>query len=106
MFNKYNSMQLVSFDEQSNILYNEKYLQDLINNYKSVNDSKYKVISVFGPARIGKSTLLNILISHHNQIDKEYFKTSNGSKHCSKGVSICIANNCIYLDLTRFNNFI
>lgn len=91
-------MQLITFDENKNIKYNDKYLNDLLTNHTSITDLKYKVVSVFGQSRIGKSTLLNILISHHNNLDKEYFKTSHGSKHCSKGVSIYISNNIIFLD--------
>ena len=50
-------------------------------------DYDAKVISVIGKARLGKSSLLNIICSYINETDQNIFKSSASIHHVTQGIS-------------------
>ena len=50
-------------------------------------DYDAKVITVCGPARKGKSSLLNTICSYLNNTDNEIFKSSSSVDHVTRGIS-------------------
>ena len=68
----------------------------------------YKIISFIGDARIGKSTLINCIISFLCNKNINIFKSSNSSKeHCTVGIDMLLLEtddyNLIILDVQGLN---
>jgi len=81
-------MQLIDFIENNLVL------------STNINFEQTKIITVIGRARLGKSSLLNIICSHLNNIDQEIFKSTSSIKHVTQGVQ-CYYNeglNLLILD--------
>jgi hypothetical protein len=57
-----------------------------------------KTISVIGPARVGKSTLMNGLSRYLGNYDNN-FKTSDGIQSCTKGINYHVVQNYMLLDM-------
>lgn len=87
------SFPLVRF-ENNQIVFNRHVLDSL----EIDPSTKYKVITIVGRARTGKSTFLNLLISYLNNNDELIFKSNSGIDHCTHGIDIYIDNNIIFLD--------
>lgn len=83
---------IISFDKNKIIL-NENFLKSL-----NFDSTKYKVISIIGTARSGKSTLLNLLITFITGKNSNVFESSSSNKHCTRGIDMYITNNMIFLD--------
>jgi len=79
--NNYKATSLIS------ITNNNLELKNIINNIKAYKDDNIKVVSILGSARMGKSTLLNTIISKYNNYNNNVFTTSKSStNHCTNGI--------------------
>ncbi len=72
---KYISEKLINID-------NDKLELNKIN----TNNSNIKIISILGDARMGKSTLLNCIISKYTNSNNNIFRTSSTLDHCTQGI--------------------
>ncbi len=77
---------------------------ELLFNIKlQTNNKPIYVLSVIGPARRGKSTLINCIISTLLNINYNSFKTSNTDEHCTYGIDYTIIEiedkNILFLDV-------
>jgi hypothetical protein len=71
--------------ENNKLILNSNISKKLLN-YS--DDKKIKVVSIIGKARTGKSTLLNILLSHWKLASQSVFTMSDSGKHCTNGIDI------------------
>lgn len=68
--------------EGDKILYNTK-----VKEFCEINAKKQCVIiSMLGNSRVGKSTFINGLLTHHHKTNIDLVKTSSSSKHCTQGI--------------------
>jgi len=66
---------------------NNLELKNIINNIQAYKDDNIKVVSILGSARMGKSTLLNTIISKYNNYNNNVFATSkSATNHCTNGI--------------------
>eukprot|EP01083_Nonionella_stella_P274372 931307_1 len=70
------------------------YADDNSLNFLSTSEGPYKIISVMGQARKGKSTTLNSVISELIDVDVSPFSTSNGIDPCTQGIWMYIVPKC------------
>jgi ABC-type cobalamin/Fe3+-siderophores transport system ATPase subunit len=70
-----NYIQLINFSDNKLVLNNVPI------------DYDAKVITVIGKARLGKSSLLNIICSYINDKDQNIFKSSASIHHVTQGIS-------------------
>ena len=81
--NNYKAASLIS------IVNNNLELKNIINNFKAYKDNNIKVVSILGSARMGKSTLLNTIISKYTNYNNNVFTTSKSStNHCTNGIDL------------------
>jgi len=79
--NNYKASSLISINN------NTLELKNIIANIRSFKDDNIKVVSILGSARMGKSTLLNTIISKYNNYNNNVFTTSKSStNHCTNGI--------------------
>ena len=64
----------------------------------NLDEEKYRIISIIGKARMGKSTLLNCIISYLSDDNRYIFNTSDLGEHCTHGITYFIYKNYIFLD--------
>jgi len=80
-YNKYKATSLIS------ITNNNLELKNIISNILAFKDDNIKVVSILGSARMGKSTLLNTIISKYNNYNNNVFTTSkSNTNHCTNGI--------------------
>ena len=91
---EYTSHQLITFDsnEKANLM-----LKNIWNGI-NINSQSFYVISIIGDARKGKSTFLNLIISHLVGSNVEVFKASNQSETLTHGITMFVCKNIIFLD--------
>jgi hypothetical protein len=73
---------------------------DLVDNRMVINmdlptilkdvDFPVKIISIMGQARLGKSSFMNLIISHMTGENHHIFDTSSVNQHCTKGIDCCV----------------
>lgn len=100
-----NSTQLIKdLDETDNKLcFNDNVINELSNNKQLVDNKKLYVISMFGKARIGKSSYLNTFCSKLLDENVDPFNVASGIKHCTKGINFnIIINDDIVMMLCDF----
>jgi guanylate kinase len=79
--NNYKASSLIS------ITNNTLELKNIVSNIQAYKDDNIKVVSILGSARMGKSTLLNTIISKYNNYNNNIFATSKSSdNHCTRGI--------------------
>jgi hypothetical protein len=79
--NNYKATSLIS------ITNNNLQLKNIISNMQTYKDDNIKVVSILGSARMGKSTLLNTIISKYNNYNNNVFTTSKSStNYCTNGI--------------------
>lgn len=66
--------------------------------YLSKLDKSVKVIAIMGEARLGKSTLLNCIISHLLGENINAFETSDNIEHCTTGINMYHCKDHLFLD--------
>jgi len=53
-----------------------------------INTKKpFRVLSILGKARMGKSTLFNTIISHLTKKNQKVFQTQDNDEHCTRGIN-------------------
>lgn len=87
------AFQLIKFVENK-----AEICEDAIPILEAINERKFHVVSIIGKARLGKSSLLNIIISGWLKQNETIFDTSSSNAHCTTGIFGYIANDIIYLD--------
>ena len=66
---------------------NNLELGNILDNIQNYKDDNIKIVSIIASAKMGKSTLLNIIISKYNNYNCNVFTTSKSStNHCSNGI--------------------
>jgi len=79
--NNYKANSLISIKD------NKLELKNITNIFQKYKDDNIKVVSILGSARMGKSTLLNTIISKYNNYNNNVFATSKSStNHCTNGI--------------------
>jgi hypothetical protein len=78
--NNYKANSLISIKD------NKLELKNITNTFQKYKDDNIKVVSILGSARMGKSTLLNTIISKYNNYNNNVFATSNTGDHCTTGI--------------------
>jgi len=61
---------------------NNLELENILDNIQNYKDDNIKVVSIIGSARMGKSALLNIIISKYKKYNCNVFATSKSSSNC------------------------
>lgn len=82
----------------------DKGIIELLSNIKLPNNNKpISVLAVIGPARRGKSTLINCIISELLNTNYNSFKTSDTDEHCTYGIDYTVIEiedkNMLFLDV-------
>jgi arsenate reductase-like glutaredoxin family protein len=78
--NNYKANSLISIKD------NKLELKNITSIFQKYKDDNIKVVSILGSARMGKSTLLNTIISKYNNYNNNVFATSNTGDHCTTGI--------------------
>ena len=79
--NNYKANSLISIKD------NKLELKNITSIFQKYKDDNIKVVSILGSARMGKSTLLNTIISKYNNYNNNVFATSKSStNHCTNGI--------------------
>ena len=78
--NNYKANSLISIKD------NKLELKNITSAFQKYKDDNIKVVSILGSARMGKSTLLNTIISKYNNYNNNVFATSNTGDHCTTGI--------------------
>lgn len=78
--NNYKANSLISIKD------NKLELKNITSDFQKYKDDNIKVVSILGSARMGKSTLLNTIISKYNNYNNNVFATSNTGDHCTTGI--------------------
>ena len=79
--NNYKANSLISIKD------NKLELKNITSAFQKYKDDNIKVVSILGSARMGKSTLLNTIISKYNNYNNNVFATSKSStNHCTNGI--------------------
>jgi len=89
-----NSHQLISFNEDDKAIISEKNIW----HKQDINNKSYKVITIIGDARKGKSTLMNCIVSNILKMDMEIFKSSSQSETLTHGITMYVINDYILFD--------
>lgn len=90
--NVYDHMKLIQVNDILTLMYDFDKISGLPR-------TKYKVVSIIGSVKSGKSSLLNMIISKLNNEKMYVFPSdSTTSKKCTTGVDMYIHNNIIFLD--------
>jgi hypothetical protein len=79
------SINLISFDPSGNMIFDNT----LVNEFKDIK-FKVKIISIIGEARMGKSSMLNMLISYIMGTNQCVFNIDPTNDHCTNGINIAI----------------
>ena len=82
----------------------DKGIIELLSNIKLPNNNKpLSVLAIIGPARRGKSTLINCIISTLLNTNYNSFKTSDTDEHCTYGIDYTVIEtedkNILFLDV-------
>jgi hypothetical protein len=82
----------------------DKGIIELLSNIKlPTNNKPISILSILGPARRGKSTLINCIISTLLNTNYNSFKTSDTDEHCTYGIDYTVIEtedkNILFLDV-------